>query len=290
MPVKVVTDTVACLPEDIADRYGVSIVPMEIAYRGNVYRDGVDMEPSKFYEILKASSVLPTTSAPPPQAYLDVFEKLVNEGNEILTICPSIKLTHCYESATLAVKMLQEKIPGAPVEVLDSGTAAGAQGFVVMDAAAEALRADKSLAEVIKAANKTMQHVHVVVFLDTIEYLARGGRVPYILAWFNSLLQIKPIIELLPMGKGVQPLSRARTRTKALQRLVEILKARPGIMNARVIVQHTNALAEAQALAQAIKPILKNGDIMIRDFTPVMGVHTGPGLVGVSYTITDAAN
>lgn len=290
MPVSVVTDTVACLPGEIVDKYRVTVVPLEIIYKGRVYKDGIDMTPSEFYEILKTASALPTTSAPAPQTYLDVYEKLVAQGNEVLIICPSTKLTRCYESAVLAMKMLHEKIPGAPVEVLDSGTAAGAQGFVVMDAADEALRNSKNLADVSRIAKMTMQRVHVLVFLDTIEYLAKGGRVPYILAWFNSLLKIKPVVELMPLGKGVIPVSRARTRQKALQRVIDILKERTRGRKARIMVQHTNAIEEAESLAEEVKSLFNGTDILIQDFTPVMGVHTGPGLVGVAFDIPDGAD
>lgn len=244
MPVSIVTDSVACLPDDIVRKYGISVVPMEIIYNGRIHKDGVDMSPREFYNLLNKASVLPTTSAPSPKAYMDTYEKLLRDGREILVICPSSKLTHVFASARLAADMLKERSPWAAIEVLDSGTAAGAQGFVARDAAIAAAGGEK-LAGVTRLAKEAMKAVHVVVFFDTVEYLARSGRVPYILAWANSLLKIKPIVELLPLGKGVVPLGRVRTREKALRRIMEILEQRAQGVKVRVAVQHTNALIEA---------------------------------------------
>ena len=283
MPVSIVTDSVACLPDTIVKEYGISVVPMEIVYKGRTYKDGVDMSPREFYELLSKSDILPTTSAPTPKAFLDVYQKLAGDGCEILVICPSTKLTHVYSSATIARDMLRDKMAGAVVEVLDSGTAAGGQGFVVVDAV-EAAAKGKDLPGVKREAEEAMKDVHVVAFFDTIDYLARSGRVPYILAWANSLLKIKPLVELLPLGKGVVPLDRVRTREKALLRVMDILEKRVSGINARVVVQHTNALHEAHRLAQLVGSRLGLEDVAIHDFTPVMGVHTGPGLLGVSYS------
>jgi DegV family protein with EDD domain len=284
MAISIVTDSVACLPKPVADRYHISVVPMEIVHKGRVYRDSVDISPVEFYRILKDSDVLPTTSAPSPQTYLDTYERITAEGNRIIVICSSSRLTHAFASARIAADMLKEKLPGAAIDVLDSGTAAGAQGFVVMDAAEAAIRNGDNPGYVIRLVKDAMREVHVVVFFDTIEYLARGGRVPYILAWANSLLKIKPIVELLPLGKGVIPIGRARTRPRALERLIEILEGRALGSAVRVAVQHTDAIIEAQELAVRVKSRLNCGDIWIQDFTPVMGVHTGPGLVGLSYS------
>jgi len=289
MALSIVTDSVACLPQEIVEQYRISVVPMEIIYKGKVYKDGLDISPQEFYRLLKESDVLPTTSSPSPRTYLDTYQAIIAEGNGILVICSSARLTHAYASARIAADMLKEKVPGAGIEVLDSGTAAGAQGFVVMHAAEAAGDADNS-GDVIRLAKEMMKNVHVVVFLDTIDYLARGGRVPHILAWANSLLKIKPIVELLPLGRGVILVGRARTRQRALERIMEIMERRVRGVPVRVAVQHTDSIIEAQELAARVKSRLNCGDVWIQDFTPVMGVHTGPGLLGVSYSTYKASD
>ena len=283
MAVSIITDSVACLPEEMAKENAITVVPLEVIYKDKVFRDGIDISPAEFYGLLATSKVLPSTSAPPPKAYLEIYEKIIKEGNDILVVCPSKTLTHVYVSATVAAAMMKEQKPDAVIRVLDSGTAAGAEGFIALDLA-QAARKGADVNNLLELAQQIMKEVHVLVYIDTIEYLARSGRVSYILAWANSLLKIKPVIELLPSGKGAVPVGRARSRAKALQRVMEILEERVRDLPLRVVVQHTNALEEAENLKEMVSTKLKCESVYIRDFTPVMGVHTGPGLVGASYS------
>jgi DegV family protein with EDD domain len=285
MPVSIITDSVACLPGSLVEKLGITVIPLEIIHRGKVYRDGVDMSPSEFYKLLEESDVLPTTTAPTPLMYSDVFEKKLALGKEVLVICPSTRLTHVFTSASLAADMVREKSPDAPIRIIDSGTAAGAEGLVVLDAAAFASSAGVSLMDVENRVQKVMREVHLLAYIDTIDYLAKSGRVPYILAWANSLLKIKPVIELLPSGKGVVPLGRSASSKHAVNKMIEIIKKRTNGLSLRVIVHHTNAPADAELMAESIVNKLDCDKLYIQDFTPVMGVHTGPGLVGVAYCV-----
>jgi len=282
MSVAVVTDSVACLPFELAEKWNIKVVPMEITHNGRSYRDGIDLTPDHFYELLASSSRLPTTSAPSPAEYLRIFKELVSENKEVLVICPFHKLTHVYESATVAAGMLKEEIPGSRVEVIDSGTAAGAQGFVVLDAA-RAAQEGSSLAEVLNVARETMKKVHVIVFFDTLYYIAKSGRVPYLVSWAGSLLQMKPLVEVKPLGGGVVPAGAVRTRQRAIERLLQIIQERLSKTFARIVVQHTGCIEDAEIFMQRIKDVISCSEIYIQDFTPVMGLHTGPGLLGISY-------
>ncbi len=284
MNVAIVTDSVACLPVELAEKWNIRVIPLEITYNGISYRDGVDMTPDRFYELLANSSILPTTSAPSPYEYLKIFKELVSDNNEVLVISPFRKLTHVYESATIAARMLKEEIPESCVEVIDSGTAASAQGFVVLDAA-KAARESNSLEKAVNAARDTMKKVHVVVFFDTLYYIARSGRVPYLISWAGSLLQMKPIVEVKPLGGGVVPVGAVRTRQRAKERLLQIIQERLSKTFARIVVQHTGCRNEAEMLMERIKDLIKCSEVYIQDFTPVMGLHTGPGLLGISYCI-----
>ena len=287
MPVKIVTDSVACLPQEVVERYDIKVIPLEIIYNEQVYKDGVDITSAEFYRMLRDSKELPTTSAPPPEVFLDVYEQLIGAGNEVFVVCPSTKLTHVYVSASIAAETLSKKSPGSQIRILDSGTAAAAEGFVAVDAA-KAAADGKTLADIQQIVQKTMKEVHVLACIDTIEYLARSGRVPYILAWANSKLKIKPIIELLPLGEGTALVDRVRTKQKAIDRVFEILEKRVEGLRVRIAVQHTDSHDEAEYLANKIKSGLNCEEVWIQDFTPVMGVHTGLGLVGVSYSASSA--
>ena len=288
MPVAIVTDSVACLPQAVVDSHEITVVPLEVIYKGKVYRDGIDITAARFYDLLAASDEIPTSTAAPPEAYLEVYEKHMREGKEVLCICPSRKLTHAYESALVASKLFKEKTPKARVEVLDSGTVGGAQGFVVMDSAV-AVKRGAGLEKAIKIAQEATKSVHLIAFLETLDYLAKGGRVPNVIAWANSILKIRVIIELLPQGRGVIPIDRARTRQRAMERLLELLIKKTRNLAARVAVQHTNSPEEAGYLALKVKSLPNCRQVEVQDFTPVMGVHTGPGLLGLAWSTCDVS-
>jgi len=283
--VAVVTDSTACLPELLVKKYEIEIVPMEFSLDGKVYRDGVDITPLEFYKFLSWVKELPTTSAPSPATYFDILNKLAEKTKSILVVTVSAKFSHAFDSAKAAVKIAKEKLIGIEVEVLDCGTAAGAQGLVVL-AAAKAAAFGDSLAQVMEVARALMPKVQLVAFIDTLRYLAKGGRVPEVAAWAGSILKIKPVFELLPLWKGVSA-CRVRTRPQAIERLVDLLREKANRKPVHVIVMHTNVLDEAERLKERIASEFNCVEIYVVDFTPVMGVHTGPGLLGIAFYTDD---
>ena len=280
--VAIVTDSTLCLPQDLIDNYDIEIVPMEFIYEGKAYRDGIDISPPEFYELLSKANKLPTTSAPSPGNYFKVLQKIVKKTSEILIITLSAKFSHAFDAARTAAELCKERLPNTVIEVLDCGTAAGAQGFVVLEAAKKAAQ-DMSLDQVLAAARQIMPRVHVIAFIDTLVYLAKGGRIPYIAAWASQLLDIKPLFELVPLSGGAIPVGRVRTRARAIKRLMDILRERTDRKPMHAIVLHTNAPAEAEKLKKRIITEFNCIEIYLRDFTPVMGVHTGPGLLGLAF-------
>ncbi len=280
--VVIVTDSTVCLPPELVKKYGIEIVPMEFIHEGKVYRDGIDMSPTQFYQLLSRSSKLPTTSAPSIGTYFEVFKRVAQKARSILVIAPSAKFSHAFDSAKAATEMSKEKLQNAAIEVLDCGTAAGAQGFVVL-AAARAASLGDSLSHVLETARKLMPKVRLVAFIDTLKYLAKGGRVPQVAAWASALLKIKPVFELMPLSVGATPLDKVRTRVRAIGRLLELLRQRTDRKPMHAIVLHTNALNEAEDLKKRLTSEFNCVEVYVRDFTPVMGVHTGPGLLGIAF-------
>ena len=279
--VAIVTDSTVCLPPELIEKYGIEIVPMEFIHKGKVYQDGVDMSPADFYKLLSQSENLPTTSAPSPGTYFEVLKKVSQRAKAIIIIAPSARFSHAFDSAKAAAETGKEKLQAA-IEVLDSGTAAGAQGFVVL-AAARTAALGENLTHVLEAARKLMPRVHLVAFIDTLLYLAKGGRVPHVAAWAGQLLKIKPVFELLPLSGGATPLDKVRTRARAIERLTNILQERTDRRPMHAIVLHSDALEEAEKLKEYIAANFNCVETYVRDFTPVMGVHTGPGLLGVAF-------
>jgi DegV family protein with EDD domain len=192
-----------------------------------------------------------------------------------------IELTMASQSAMQAKEMAKEELPNTSIEVIDCRSAAGALGLVTL-AAARAAAAGQSLEEVIKVTKAMIPKVHMIGLVDTLVYLARGGRIPKFAAWAGDILKIKPILTL-SQGRPA-PLSAARTKSRGLERLLEIMQHRTGANSPiHVIVLHANVLEEAEGLKQRIISEFNCAEIYVKDFTPVMGVHTGPGLLGVAF-------
>jgi len=256
---------------------------MEFVYEGKVYRDQIDITPTQFYELLSKAKELPTTSAPSPGSYFEVFRRVAERAKAILVVTPSATLTHAFDSAKAAVQMSKEKMPDVTIEVLDCGTAAGAQGLVVIASAKAGTMENRSPGQVAEVARNLMPRVHLIAFIDTLHYLAKSGRVPQLIYWANSLLKIKPVFELRPLGKGAVPLNKIRTRPKAIEQLIELLKERVETEPLYCIVMHTNVLDEAEKLKERMITEFNCVEAYVVDFTPVMGVHTGPGLLGIAF-------
>lgn len=277
----IVTDSTACIPGDIAEKFGIEIVPVVFIFGRETFRDGIDMTTSEFYTRLRKAQKLPTTSGSLTIPYLEAYRKASQRANCILCITISSKLSGMFNSARMAREMAQNSLQGVTIEIIDSGTAAGAQGLVVT-AAARATAAGKSLSEVIETTKMVMERVQLFAMLDTLNYLVKGGRAPRVAAIATSLLKIKPIITI---NSGVaHPAANVITTQNALQYLVKIIEEKT-VKNSplHLAVMHADARANAKKVMDEIKKRFKPEEILLCEFTPVMGVHTGPGLVGVAF-------
>jgi DegV family protein with EDD domain len=279
--VAIVTDSTACISKEMARQYGIEVVPVVLLFGKEAYRDGLDMTPAEFYTRLKQSSELPRTSGSIPLVYLDAYREASRRAPNILCITISLKLSGLLNSAELARGMAGKELPGTVIEIIDSDTAAGAQGLVVL-AAARAASAGKDLAEVTTIARDVMQKVYLFAMLDTLHYLVKGGRVPRVLNMATSLLQIKPIVTI--RDGEAHPYTNARTTDGGLKRLVKIVERKiVKDLPLHMVVMHADAEKNARVLMQELSAKFSPDELMLNEFTPVMGVHTGPGLVGVAF-------
>jgi DegV family protein with EDD domain len=279
--VAIITDSAACVPRELAEKYGIRVVPINVIFEGKVYRDGVDITPEEVYSLLKGAKRLPTTASPPPGVYLETYREASKESDSILCISLSSGLSSVFESAWQAKEMAKEELPGVAIEAIDCRTAAGGQAFVVTEAA-RAAASGHSLSEVIEVAKSVMAKVNVIVILDTLYYLAKGGRIPKAAAWAGSFFDIKPIIEV---AKGEATLlARARTKPRGVEHLMRIMRERVGLEKPlHVIVMHANAWHEAEKLKDRVVSEFDCSELYTAEFTPVMGVHAGPGLLGLAF-------
>lgn len=276
--VAIVTDSSATLPEDLVQELDIHVVPLLLTFDDQTFRDGVDVTPGEVYRWLRASKHIPTTSAPSAGDFLRVYAAAGREASGIVSIHLPTWLSATYNTAVVASRL----VDGVQIRVLNCHTAAMGQGFVVLEAA-RAAAAGADLDMVVARATKVAPKMNLLVAVGTLEYLYRGGRIGGAAALLGAMLQIKPILYL---GDGqVDVFAKPRTKSKAvriiLQRMAELADSRPP----HVAIIHADVPDEAEDLRQKVTDQLNCAELYVTEFTPVMGAHVGPGLLGVVFYV-----
>lgn len=278
--VGIVTDSTACIPAELAAERGIEVVPLYLAFGERIYLDGMSSDTAEFYETLRTTRQAPTTAAPPPGVYAEAILRAGKDADAVLCLTVSRQFSAMYEAAVQGAALVSEQEPSLDVRVLDSGAAAMAQGFVVLEAERAAAEG-AAIEQLIARAEALMPRVQLLVALDTLAYLAHSGRVPRLIIWAASPLRIKPIVQF-QKGK-YRPIAIVRTMRGGVERLLQALTRRTegGVLH--VCVHHTNVPQEAEALAERVRDTLQPKELLIAEFNQVMGVHTGPGLLGFAF-------
>jgi DegV family protein with EDD domain len=279
--VAIVTDTTACVPPKQVAELDIEVVPVQLIFDDKTYRDGIDMTPAEFYARLRQAKKMPTSSSSSPSPYLEAYRNASRRARSILCITEPANFSAMYNSARVAMETARTTLQNIAVEVLECTTAAAGQGLVVM-AAARAAALDKPMAEVKEIAFNIMSRVRLFAMLDTLHYLAKSGRVPQAAHLVNSILSIKPVFSL--ENADAHTVSLPRTVKTALNRIIKLMdKAVVRGQVLHVAVMHADALEPATAFKERIAARFDCREIFLTEFTPVMGVHTGPGLIGVAF-------
>lgn len=280
MSVAIVTDSTACIPPGLAGRLGIEIVPLHLIFGGRTFVDSLSEDTSGFYELLRTSNERPTTAAPSPAMFIDAIARAGRQADAVLCITVSKQFSAMYDSARHAIELVRAESPRLDIRLLDSRNAAMAQGFVVVEAARVAA-AGGSMDDVIARAEAMTSQVTLLAMLDTLTYLARGGRVPRAAAWAAGMLQVKPIVRF--SASDIKLVARTRTRHRALDRMIELLEEMTTGRQLHLAVHHANAPDDARYLLAGAERRLRLAETYVTEFTQVMGVHTGPGLVGLAW-------
>jgi len=272
--VKLVTDSVSDLPPEVAKDLEITVIPLNVQFGCETYKDRVDLTAEDFYHKLENSSTLPTTSAPGPGFFAEVFDNLAIKHSQILGVFLSRKLSATYEAAVQGVKLMKRK---CQVEIVDSTLGIMGQGLLVMEAAKKALTGD-SLGELVGMISKTIPRIHIRITLDTLEYLARGGRIGKVQALMGAMLKINPILGIKD-GEAF-PFARVRSRAKATDWLCEFA-SKFSQVKALAVEYGTNA-TEAKALAKRIAAVFPKVPIYLSNVSPVIGTHAGPNILAIT--------
>jgi DegV family protein with EDD domain len=279
--VVIVTDTTACVPQEYVSGLGIEVVPVQVIIDEKTYRDGIDITPGEFYKLLRQAKKVPTTSSTPPQPYFDAFCHAAPQASGMLCLTEPARFSAMFTSARVAADTARETCKGVEIEVMDCATAAAGLGLVVI-AAARTAALGKSLSEVKEIAAEVMSRVNLFATLDTLHYLVRSGRVPQAAALVNSILNIKPVFIL--NHADAHTVALPRTMESAIDRMLKLMaRAMRGRGGLHVAVMHADALEPASAFKDRITSRFDCREIFITEFTPVMGVHTGPGLIGAAF-------
>lgn len=278
--VAIVTDSTACIPPDVASSLGIEIVSVHIIVGGRTYADSLDADTGAFYEMLRTTSERPTTAAPSPGMYIEAIGRAAQQADSVLVITVSAQFSAMYDSARAALDVVRSESPSVDVRLLDSRNAAMAQGFIVLEAA-RAAAAGHDIDAVLARAEEMTGRVTLLAMLDTLSFLARSGRVPRVAAWAAGMLQVKPIVRF---GAGeIKLAARTRTRARALARMASLFEERVDGRPVHVAVHHANAERDAETLLKQMRTSCNVVEAYVTEFTQVMGVHTGPGLVGMAW-------
>lgn len=282
--VTVLTDSTACLPREMVAQYGIRISPMTYLFADHTYLDDANALPGEFYHLLERARTAPATAPPSPGVLLEAFRDMAQRAGAILCVTLSARLSSLHQTVRVAAETFRQERADIEVRVIDSGTVAMAQGFVVL-AAARAAEAGKSIDEVERAAREASARVRLVAVLDTVQYLAKGGRIPWPTAWVASVLSMKPMVEVA-QGE-VRPLGSVRSRAGGVDRMLGYMAEHTAQHPVHVGIMHGNVPEEAERMRLKVMERFSSIEVLVNELTPVMGMYAGPGALGLAFYTED---
>lgn len=273
----IVTDSSANLPRELVEKYHIFVVPVLIYLDGREYHDSVDIAPTEIYRYLRLSGNgnLPKTATPSVGDFLRVYTQALQQAEEVVSIHLASELSAVCQTAELASKLVD-----APIHVLDCRSAALGCGFATLEAARLAESGGNAPA-VLERARDIAQRTRVYASLDTLYYLHRGGHVPMIACLAGSALKLCPILSI--SNGQARLIALPRTRWRAISRLLELISNDVSQRPVHAAVMHADVPEEAEALRQELASRLNCRELFVTEFTPVMGAHAGPGLIGLAW-------
>ncbi|MDP2919500.1 MAG: DegV family protein [Dehalococcoidia bacterium] len=278
--VAVVVDSIACIPGALLKRYQIGVIPMNFFANGRVLKDGIDVNPSEAYQLfLKDPAVFKTSGASPGDCQ-EIFRKAAREGKDVFCVILSARLSAIHNTATTASQQVMDEFPGRSIVVMDSRTAAAAEGLIAL-AAARVAETGKNLNEVTATAEKIRDKVSLIAYMDTIRYIYRSGRIPRIAAVAGSMLKIKPVFTF---SEGVPHFMGAvRNKRIGIERLIEGMRDKINGKPAHIAVMHVYAEEDAIRLKERVDTEFNCAELWLTEFSPLMGYACGTGTIGLAF-------
>ncbi len=272
----IVTDSTADLPQGLAEKLDITVVPLKVHFGDEEYLDWINLDSDSFYAKLKSSAVMPRTSQPSPADFEAVYRRLTAEGGSIISMHISSQLSGTCQSATIAKSMLE----GADIEIVDTKVTSMALGLLVIEAA-RAVRDGKNKEEIMAQIYTQMNKIKVFFGVDTLEYLQKNGRIGKAAALLGGLLNVKP---LLTLKDGIiTPKEKVRGRAKLLEKMVNVVAEEFGEdVKGKAVILHGDSLDEALRLKEKVDERYGFSEIIISSIGAVIGTHTGPGVLAIA--------
>lgn len=272
---KIVIDSACEIPEEWREEYEVNIIPVNIQFENKTYLQGVDLSNDDFYHLADSSGVIPKTSQPTPQQFVELYRRIAQASDTILSLHITSKLSGTFNSAVLAAQELKNSLKIIPY---DSGSGSAAVGFMCKEVR-QLERAGATLQAILNRLDEIRKNVNIVLTLDTLEYARRSGRVKALPAALAALIKIKPIIILKDGALDMK--EKVRTRQRALDRVLEIIHERVGDRLVNVAVVHSQSIESAKQLMKKVRQTLRVNEMIISELSIGIAANLGPGTMGI---------
>ena len=273
--IKIVMDGAGDIPEDWISEYDVHIIPINIHFENHIFRQGIDLSNDDYYQIANKSGIIPKTSQPTPQQFIEFYNQIANASDTVLSLHVTSKLSGTYNSAVMAAQELKNKLKIIP---FDSGAGSAAMGFMCKEIR-QLEKAGATLQVILARLETIRQNVNIVLTLDTLEYARRSGRVNALQAALAAIVKIKPVI-ILKDGT-LDMMEKVRTRQRSIERVIEIIHERIGDRLVNIAIVHSQSIETARELMQKAREMFNINELILTDLSIGIAANLGPGTIGI---------
>lgn len=278
MGIRIFTDSVSDIPKGLASEHNITVVPLQVNFTEGSYKDGVEIQPEEFFAKLKEATKLPTTSQVNPGEFVDAFKRVLNEGDDIICLTLSSKLSGTFSAAVTATSFLEAE---DRIEVIDTKAVSFGYGMIAL-AAAQMVEDGATKQEIIAEIRHMTEHLENIFIFDTLEYLLKGGRLSSGEAFLGGLLNIKPILTIA--DGELKPMDKVRGRKRVIKWVIERLKSSPvDFSETDVAIYHADDEAYMYEIMKAVEAEVPVKRWLVSKVGPVVGTHSGPGCIAISY-------